>query len=59
MPEYAYMNRIPNMSWVLNMEKFCIWQGSQYVRVTQHSGYNRICLDRVLNISWVLNMLGL
>ena len=43
---------------VLNMPTFWICQGTQYVSVTQHSEYARICLDRVLNISWVLNMPG-
>ena len=37
--------------WVVNMPKFWIWQGSQYVSVTQCSQYARISYDRVLNVS--------
>ena len=44
--------------WLVHMPKFWIWQGSQYVSVTQCSQYARICNDKVLNISWVLNMPG-
>ena len=40
------------------MANILIWQGSQYVSVTQRSEYAGIWLDRVLNISWVLNMPG-
>ena len=35
----------------LNMAKFWIWQGSQYVSVAHRSEYVRIFLDRVLYIS--------
>ena len=48
----------PKYAQILNMVKFWIWQGFQYVRVTQRSKYARICLDRVLNISSVLIMTG-
>ena len=53
--EYAWGSKYAK---ILNMEKFLIWQGSQYANVTQRSGYARICLDKALNMSWVLNMLG-
>ena len=39
----------------LSMAKFWIWQGS---RVTHHSEYARIYLDRVLNMSQILKMPG-
>ena len=60
MPEYAWMFLFeqdseyasgPKYAKILNMAKFWIWQGCQYVSVTQRSKYARICLDRVLNIS--------
>ena len=51
--EYAWG---PKYAQILNTTKSWIWQGSQYARVTQHSKYARIYLDRVLNISWALNM---
>ena len=52
------LDRVLNISWVLNMPEFWIWQGSEYARVTQGSKYATICLnmseftirDRVLNI---------
>ena len=45
------MNRILDKFWVLNMQNFRIWQGSQYASVTQRSEYARIFIDRVLNLS--------
>ena len=33
MSECVYINRIPNMPWVLNMSKFGRWQSSEYGRV--------------------------
>ena len=58
MPEYAYVNMILNMPWVLNISKFWIWQGSWYASVRQHSTNAKIGLDRILNKSWVLNLPG-
>ena len=60
MPEYAWMclsEQVseyplgPKYTTILNMVKFWIWPGSQYVNVTQRSEYARICLDRVRNVS--------
>ena len=51
MPECACINRILNMSRVLNTPKFLIWQGFQYASVTEGSEDARIWLVRVLNIS--------
>ena len=48
----------PRYAKILNMAKFWIWQGSQYVSVTQDSEYARISLGKVLNISQILNMAG-
>ena len=44
--EYARicLERILNISWVLNMLGFWIWQGFQYTRVLQGSKYATICL---------------
>ena len=58
MQECAYINTILNITWVLDIPKFWIWQGSQYESITQPSEYARICLDRVLNFFLVLNMPG-
>ena len=38
-------------TFILNPQKFWIWQGSEYASVTQRSEYVRIRLDKVLNIS--------
>ena len=46
----------PKYAKMLNMEKFCTWQGSQYGNITQHSEYATVCLDRVLGIYRVLNI---
>ena len=35
----------PKYAKILNMAKFFILQGSQYVSITQCSEYSRICLD--------------
>ena len=51
--EYAFG---PKYAKILKMAKFQIWQGSQYVGITQRLEYVWICLDKVLNISWILNM---
>ena len=47
----------PKYAKILDMAKLWIWQGSQYVSITQPE-YTRIYLDRVLNIPLVLNMSG-
>ena len=52
------LGRVLNMSWVLNVPGFRIWQGSEYARVTKGSKYSTIWLntsefmiiDRALNI---------
>ena len=49
----------PKHAKFLNMAKFWIWQGSQYVNATQRSEYAIICLDRIRNISRVVNMTGI
>ena len=68
MPEYPWiwLNKqdseyvwSPKYAKILNIEKFWIWQDSQYASVTQHSEYARIYLKRVLNLSSFLNMVGL
>ena len=56
MPGRTSINTILNIRRVLNMPKFWIWQGFQYVSITRHFEYARTYLDRVLNISRVLNM---
>ena len=56
MSECAYLNRILNMSVVLNMPKFRVKQGSHYKSVTQRSEYDRICHDSGLNVTLVLNI---
>ena len=38
MPEYAF-DKVLNISWVLNMSRYSIWQGSEYAEVTQGSKY--------------------
>ena len=45
--EYARIDfvRVLNISWVLNMPGFWIWQGSEYARVTQGSKYATIWLN--------------
>ena len=48
----------PQHSKILNRAKSWIWQDSQYLSVTWHSEYARICLDRKLNMPLVLNMPG-
>ena len=58
MSECAYLNRILNMSVVLNMPKFRVKQGSHYTSVTQRSEYDRICHDSGLNVTLVLNIPG-
>ena len=45
MPECVYINRIPNMPWVLSMSKFWRWQSSEYGRVL-----NMWALHSVLNM---------
>ena len=62
MPEYAEINKILNMPWVLKSgpqiqnfeyEKVLNLQGSEYASVTQRSEYAKICLDSVLNYTSV------
>ena len=36
---------------ILDVAKFCIWQGYNYANVTQGSEYARIYFDMVLNMS--------
>ena len=45
--EYARvcLDRVLNISWVLNIPRFWIWQGSEYARVTQGSKYATIWLN--------------
>ena len=48
------LDRVLNVSYVLNMPEFWVWQGSEYARVTQGSKYGWVCLNRTwicLNIS--------
>ena len=55
MLEYARicLYRVLNVSYVLNMPEFWVWQGSEYARVTQGSKYGWICPNR----TWIcLNM---
>ena len=50
------LDRVLNISWVLNMSGFWIWQGSEYAKVTQGSKYTTIWLN-VSFREWVcLNM---
>ena len=48
----------PTYARILNMTRFWIWQGFQYVTIKQGSDYARISLDSVLNIARGLNMSG-
>ena len=49
--------RVLNISWVLNMPGFWIWQGSEYLKVAQGSKYTPSWI--YLNRTWVcLNMSG-
>ena len=45
--EYARicLDRVLNISWVLNIRGFWIWQGSEYPKNTQGSKYATIWLD--------------
>ena len=45
MPECAYISRILNMPWVLNMPKFRIWKSSEYRKVL-----NMLAIYSVLNM---------
>ena len=40
-----YLDRVLNISWVLNMPGLWIWQGSEWARVTQGSKYAMIYLN--------------
>ena len=44
LPHSTTLDGVLNISWVLNMAVFRIWQGSEYSRVTQGSKYATIWL---------------
>ena len=39
------LDRVLNISWILNMPGFSIWQGYEYARITQGSKYATVWLN--------------
>ena len=55
MPEYVWicLDRVLNISWVLNMTGLWIWQGSDNARVTQSIPQNIPQNDWICRNDWI------